>query len=303
VHNIYISLNILINNIKCTPGEITAIVLHELGHAFTWYENTVRTETTNQVLQNISKELFSKKENKDLEFVYRELTDKLKLSKADADSIINSQDKTIMEARVFEAISGFVVSQTKEERYNETSSEQLADQFATRFGYGRELIGGLEKIMKYYNLPEYNITTKSIYILGELAVYAGMISGMLLLMPGALVYALFAVMIGVLSSESNKDMTYDQIKDRYIRVRNELVSILKADIDTKDKTTILTSIYNLDLMIKNLGSYTPLIKYITDLLPGNKAIKSDREYQQLIETISNNNLFVKSAEFEQLTTN
>ena len=307
-HTAYIGLDVL-KEMQMTPGEITGIVLHELGHAFTWYEQSARTESTNQVLQNIAGELFSKKENKNLSYVYKELTDSLKISKEEAEQIINSQNQVIMGVRLFSAVTAYTASQLETERYSETSSEQLADQFATRFGYGRQLITALEKLYKFYGSGEYNSIARAIAYLLEASIFTVAILSIVSILSGfisppilvALFYSgLISLAIGFNSSESFKDMTYDSLKDRYLRVRKELIAMLKTNMTTEDKKLIISNISITDAAIKEIKEHKAILSYISDLLPSNRKIKDDRYYQQMLETFANNDLFLKASQFELL---
>lgn len=93
-------------------------------------------------------------------------------------------------------------------------------------------------------------------------------------------------------------MTYDSMKVRYIRVRNDAVNQLKISGFTKEQTrAILDSIYAVDEIIKKTYDLRTLPNYIADLifLDSRAAMKTYDE-QRLLESLSSNDLFIHSAE-------
>ncbi len=307
-HTLYINFNILYKQCQLSPGELTGIFLHELGHAFTWYEVAANTEHTNMVLQSICSELFSKKKNKDIGYIYRELTTTFNMSEKEVDSLINSQNETIMGMKLFTAVGFYMRSQVSKSRYWETTSEQMADQFATRFGYGRELLTGLDKLMKEVSTGDYRDGTTIFSMLFETVVYLTAIATSAAIMAGFVsgivvfyfIYSVFmSLLMGLSTSEAYKDMTYDGIKDRYVRIRNEAIGFLKdATISNEDKATVIESVKIMDNIMQSAKEHKVLASYIFNWTKANRALKEDREYQQLLETLANNDLFLKSAELD-----
>ncbi len=303
-HNLYLDLSNLFNYYKLTPGQVTAIMLHELGHAFTYYEYSNRLESTNQVLQTVFEELTSKKANKNITYVYKELA-KYDIKEKDIDAIVNSQNEIIMGTRLFMVAVGIYKSQLSIGKYDETASEQSADQFAARFGYGGELGIALGKIYGD-NTPEHNSAIRA-----NINIAVTLLIGFWLLILAVTVLTLsafgvfvsvyfsaFVIIMFMFSGTANRDMTYDNVIDRYKRIRQELINQLKdIDLLPKDTRTIIESIQSVDEIIKDAKPYRHIFQILSDLLvPSNAAAKSDIEMQQLLENLANNDLFLKSAE-------
>ncbi len=330
-HTLYMNIY---NNVKVelfTPGEMTAIMLHELGHAFTWYEYSDRLESTNQVMQTILSEL-SKKE-KNLTYIYRELEGSFKLSKEEIDDIVNTPSGIILGYKIFNVMIKEYTSQLPVDKYNETSSEQLADQFANRFGYGRELVCALDKLAKKHPGTTFGrvISTVTIGVLLTVAVTSfltfilvtlfsaspmlGLLFGIgvgIANIPTAIAAIIFGSIVGIVFLIIAKifnitgHMTYDQGVERYKRIRNDLISLLKVQgLHLEDKQSIINDVNNIDNIIKNPsikpGLVDSIIEGATNLF--RKEAVNDIKIQRLLEELASNDLFLKSAQLVTATAN
>lgn len=214
-NKLFINFHALINEYRLSSQEIVAIILHELGHAFYMCEFSDRLETTNQVLANVAKELLSKKE-KNLTYIYKELksiddtvTDKT------IDDIVNGNG-VIAGYKLFRTILNSVISQVADAKYDETSFEQLADHFPSKFGYGRPLITALDKMHIYFDNPEksesyntFNFITSTMQLLFTAMLLIGaIISGPIMSVFAVLYISILMRILG----EDMKDYTYDQLK-------------------------------------------------------------------------------------------
>ncbi len=72
-HSVYMNFTELVTTFKMEPGEITAILLHELGHGFYACEYSDRHASSNQILSNLSKELAKDKVKRNPDYIYKEL--------------------------------------------------------------------------------------------------------------------------------------------------------------------------------------------------------------------------------------
>jgi hypothetical protein len=194
-------------------------------------------------------------------------------------------------------------SQMSQNKYDETAFEQVADNFATRFGYGRDLISGLEKIVAGGGNVEKSKTASTISTLFELS----FISIMVVIITSAIgagfvvapvIYSLLMGVVFYASGEDVRDYTYDELKIRYKRIRNEFIAMLKeGDFDKTEQQKLIDSINYADKMIESTYVYESIYRKIANfLLPSNRAAKDSIKEQQFLEEMLHNDLFLKSAQ-------
>jgi len=311
-HPLFISFGLNLFIEKLTPGEVAAIILHELGHAFTYYEYSDRIMAVNQVLSTVAEELEKDNSKRDYTYIYNQLKDKLEIDSKDIDKILESKDPNIISGILFTAVSNTILKESKIGKYEETASEQLADQFAARFGYGRQLVLGLDKLMQKYS-PERNgfvrwfiifhqILGVFILITDIIAILnAGILSAAIYLLLKITILVSIALSI-VLSGDYTRDMTYDDLLFRYRRIRLDIIQQLKNKYYTAENSEkLIQDIKDIDRVMVEVkpfyGLYRPLLNI---LLPINYKAKKEIQYQQMVELLASNDLFIKAAELKAI---
>lgn len=320
---IYINIKVL-TQLKLNAAEITAVFLHELGHAFSSFEYSNRLNRTNQVLADLLQKTTNKKEmSKD--YLFKEL--KIlnpKTTNEELDKIF-SGDNIILGTTTFNFMKEMIESQLPSDYYNANSFETLADNFAARWGYGKELVTSLEKFQdKSIFNPEQSRFGQAIasvstviliigccYFFLQLvgasivltlgAVAAATASAALLAFYSILVTCLVGLIVGVyiLSHSSTfVPMTYDDLKYRYQRIRNQLIEMLKdTDLPKKQTTEVIDQVKVLDEIVAKTNNYKNLVTIILDFFtPGDKEVKDDMKMQRLLEELSANDLYLKAAQ-------
>jgi hypothetical protein len=304
-HTVYMNFDDLFGTLKLSPAEVTAVYLHELGHVFYTCSYSDRLETTNQVLTNVAVTIANKKEKTDVAYIYRELkTINNKVTEEEIDKLING-NKIIAGVTWFNVIVGSVDEQTDNGTYSQTSSEQLADNFASRFGYGKYLIIGLDKMHRHYGSPEkskalmrfLNFVTFFYFILGVGATFFFLTAGAI---PIGLFVGILTFIFLRVNGEDMKSYTYDELKIRYKRIRNETIEMFKSMkmSDSKAKE-LLEELEYMDRTIEETYKYSIYMNSLANFLfkSASKAEKSIKE-QQLLEELTFNDLFIKSKQLE-----
>lgn len=305
-HPVYISL--VYNKLDdLTPAENTAILLHEFGHAFTYYEYSNRTDTANQILSQLVAEFNNSKDSSKKDYLIKELGKQYNTSTKDVDDMLNTDNPSVLGMKIFRQYMKHVQSITPNAMYNQTSSEQLADSFASRFGYGRELITGLDRW--YKGTPERNkeegnldyIRGIFIGILSFIIIIGGLIAGGPMVLVSLLMLLIWFVIYSA-SGDVDKDWTYDDLKIRYTRIKHqyiERIKNLKVPKEILNKT--IADIKAMDKIIDKSYIYRgPLDSLKNALSLRNREAKKDIELQQLLEELAHNTLFLKSAELNNL---
>ena len=308
-----------------TPAEVTGLLLHELGHVFSEFELCDRLERTNQVLSDLSKVV---KENKVLEkkeYIVKELESIVNLTKDDIDKLLKSENRIAFGYNLFSVIGKEIKSQINIDKYNETSSEQLADNFAVRFGYGKELISYFEKNRKDFvitNRPNVFVIFVFLifYLLALTLIFVGIMgigtSSIFVLFLATLepvAYLLFGLYLinKVIKPDnsSNKDLepnvlNNDDVKNRYIRIRQQYIEkINQLDLPKDELKLVIEIIYSIDGIIKKTKDVdSGILNTIQKLLfSKQRNLYNEIELQRLLESLSHNDLFLKSAEFKLLS--
>lgn len=304
------------NTYKMTPGEVTAVYLHETGHAFTACEYANRMNTTNQVLQNLlDKALQKSTGSKD--YIYKELKQiNSKTTDEELEKIFGGQN-TIFGRETFKFLQDTVETQLGQARYDENAFETLADNFAARWHYGKQLVTALQKlqpagifdttnsfignaISSLFALFAIAMMVKLVFLLITTLSTAAAIGGFI----GAAGHSLqilwfgFILFMSILGhSTYMRTMTYDDLIYRYKRIRNQYVELLKdADLDSEQIKSSIEAVKALDLIINARGDYKNLVTIIVDFLtPGTGKIDDNVRLQRILEDLSANPLYIKAA--------
>lgn len=303
-HPLYINFVALVKMYDMTAAEITAVMLHELGHGFYCCYYSARMDQTNQVLASIWRNLTGT-EHGDLEYIYKELKDITPdVKKEEIDRVLNG-NRVVAGAAWFKIAVQIVKSQMLNDKYDETGFEQRADNFAARFGYGKPLVLSLDKL--FHGSPEKSTAILTFVQILNAAFTLGMIAMIFLVLipPLAITGIYFAFLswfILLLNKEDNQSYTYDKLKQRYVRLRQDLIDQLKNTKLHRDKVKeLLDGVYAMDESIKETRNVNLFSNRLANLLwrAGAKKILTSVEDQQLMEALASNDLFLRAAELQQ----
>lgn len=173
-NDVYICINInpkwvfkskIHDEMKLTPRELTAILLHEVGHNFSHSVMPIHDllETIKLAIQlrNMETIQLSNEENE-------MKTDSIKVNlKHNLDKLLQNTSNFIQNGKL--VLSGVLssLSTVDRERYMD---EKIADSFATSYGFGKDLSSGLAKLDKYFmNSTDKKVDKLSGIILGTLS--------------------------------------------------------------------------------------------------------------------------------------
>jgi hypothetical protein len=276
-----------------TPAEFAAILGHELGHIFTWYEMSSRFSRTNQVISEVSRVLMNPDKHKELSFVYRELSDTFEMDQREIDDLISSNRVLIGPKLAMIALKDFNKAAGRI-KYDDTSSEQLADQFATRFGYGIHLTTGLSKLTNFYQPSPIAMA-----IFDPTLMYLALSTLYALILPATLVVTIPLLVMAIFGNSSDSNFKhYDTLRDRFSRVKHQMIDTLKnRELSAEVVKDTLSNIEHLELLIKEAPSDTSLLDRISSIMTKKgRTNAAEEEQEKLMETLIHSDLFVKSAE-------
>lgn len=300
-----------IKKIKLTAEELTGCILHEIGHAFTFIEYAYRSVTNTSVLIDTFLENIDKKNRSPKDALI------LAYEKVSGDTSSDYKTKDAATATIY-MLDSFL----KENRFILTGSahssvdaEQLADQFMGRFGVGEYVITALEKIHGYFDKKEgVNIFKSNIFFCFWLA--SCTVFTILMFMWGMGVLGVLSIIViitgvygklfindlSVYDSDPGYTATYDDLKRRYTRIRNEIVRRLRTS-ETASKASVKSMIDSLDKVDAILKSVPDtkvslIDSIIRKLSSSTKHRLEIRNIERMIEDLSENNLYVAAAKIQ-----
>lgn len=289
--------------------ELIAGILHEIGHLFTDIELSDRLIRSNQVLSDLSKKIKNNKDLTNIEHEVKEIADYLNIDKKEIDEILNSKNRVSLGFNLFSKIIKTIDTEVKNDTYNQVTSEQLADNFAVRFGYGRYIVSGLEKLGSSNRRMLNGIVTflNIVWILDAIIISLMTIIGFFaipfFLFIDIYIFSYVIFMMILTNSLDNTELTYDEAKTRYNRIKHQYIEYINQNNLSKEELKEnLEAIYFIDEVMKKAGVNKNLFDKFRILFSSRlKGNLKEIEIQQLVEELAHNNLFVKSAEFDLLT--
>lgn len=306
---LFINFKKLFKDFKMTVPEVTAIILHELGHDFEGIFYSANINTTNQVLAEVARHISDSDRGGDVKYIYNRLRAVNPAMTMDIAEGLSSKNRVVMNMALYRLVVGTTNSLMSNHVYDRTNFESTADQFASRFGYANALVSSLEKLEKYGG-SEYQqsqeIFKGSIilmtlfgfwFILGAAMVFSlpgiGLVLGPLAMyICGIVIYAAYGT-----QRASQKDMTYDNIRDRYLRLRSQLVEFIKnQDLDRSVRERTLKQITDIDLIISEKKVFVSFLeKFNNKFFPSDRRAVIGIEFQQESERMIANDLFISAS--------
>lgn len=312
--------HLLINIGKCTAAELTAVLFHEIGHVFTHLEYSIRTAQNVQVLTDSVRDIVMKQNRgtKDmLKMVYEKNTN-MKVPK-------EFERMKTTEAALFVANGlasdkildlNTIKKNTSLQDHSFTDSEQLADQFAGRFGLGGPLSTALNKLMaidsgfKLFHMIMYVGNDQMISTSIFLALLAIITAGGSLILLGILwISFLSAALLNCIFRKSfyseeviSSGMTYDDIRRRFMRIKNELVRQIPS-VDDKDvRKQILNSILMVEKQMDAVPqAHSGIFEKIVMFFQYDKdAMRAYKRTEQMLENLISNDLHVSKVMIENI---
>ncbi len=285
---------------------LAAAVLHEVGHMFTFFVASVYTFTTVMPMLGIANRIMKTNTTEELTYVLERWNEEpTTLTKVDVEDLANKKKETIVTA----IVSNYTrdsKSIAKHNEYDYINAEYLADKFATRFGGGAHIVSMLDKVYTYVGARSKSTLTGFIFIEILLASFAAVyvlpyaIAGEILC--SILAGMGFVALLYTMGISNVSDGTYDTEVNRYKRIREDLVSMLKdKKIDRAIGDRIRLDIKRIDNILKTYNDYKSVFGYIMDfIIPSRRRINVQSEFYRQLESLGNNDLFIHAYDLRNL---
>lgn len=306
-----------------TNREVMAVHLHEQGHIFYPLAYSQELDYSNAILEDARKEILGAK--KDKRDILLKTFQKLGVgNKEELVDNLTSSNPAAFTKGMLKVIGEATLQHQTSGKYANTNFEALADNFASRFGLGQELVTALEKLVpfgvRWNDLFRYIKSTLAFmrYIrrLTNTLILANILVKNLKAVPflrGLIVgFMLFSDLVAVVftgywmlrtSGEAGKKYTYDDLVIRYTRIRQQMIQSIKSKELTKsDASVLISSVDMLGEIIKKGSNWrTPLDFLFNTLNPEDRRARDSVQRQQALEMMVNNDLFLGSLKLNQLS--
>lgn len=273
--------------------ELAAVLLHEVGHLFTYFEYLGTLVYTSHVIGAVAKSVYGiDSYDKRIDT----LVEAEKVLGVDIDNkeriaaTPNKRMRSLMAQSVLiSTIAQKSRSDTGYNIYEMRSCEQLADQFTTRHGAGKDLVFALDKMYRRY-------WDKSTMNTAEYTVFECI--KLILFMAGLFLFPITLTVYLLTANPTRK--IYDDPEARVKLLKQQMLQQLKdKNIDAIKKRQILADIEAVELVQSTLDDKRSLMElFWTTIMPSGRAAMKQQEAQKLIEGLLNNELIVTATKFE-----
>lgn len=311
----------LIKRPMWTDQELAAVILHEIGHLFTYYYTLSKQHRTNYIMDQLIR-YGDMERSVQIEFI----TQVNKVTGLDA----NVDNPNISELMVQVPVYGVKEIQREigTKYLDNQMTEIIADQYAVRFGAGVHLTLALDKLGRdSFFLTRSNQYDSKLWTVGSgtigLLMFYIPIHRLIYMRPQHIgmviehvvtttfrldfwrqpqVYYTFlgmaaAPVIDMLIGRTN--LPIDPM-DRYTRIRNDILQLLKnPDLPRDVVSSTLQDINAIDEIMKGLNTWKRPLQFIRETIYDGISGKGlSVKYQQRLEELANNQLFKQAAEFK-----
>lgn len=292
--NMFMPRDIMDSDRLLNAEETAAVILHELGHCFTYMEMAGRTLTTNQVLAGMLRVNDGTRSADVRETVFAKGRDLLKMNKEQREALLNAKGDAEVTAIVLDSAITLSRSELGFNIYDHVACEQMADQFCTRHGAGRPLVVALDKLggMDTGTFGSWQGIVNNVMSI-SLTLFAGIVFP---LGVGLCVLFLLAITSEHHIPEHNNDLA------RLNRVKHEINERLKnQDISVHEKKSLLKDAETVAAIASRYHDTLGWVQAISYMLRPN--YRNGRKFQILqnqLEALGANDLFAKAAKLSTI---
>lgn len=283
----------LLKNPAITSRGIASIILHELGHVFTFFERLLDLFNMNYAASAVATRILKLESDVERIEIISEYEKAVGVTIADKELVARqSKDGVIFVKLVTETIKNRRNIEGNE-IYSFRNFEQCSDQFAVRHGVGRDLHQALTVIERENGHTSHESWT--VHIMLETLKLLGFV------FMTAWSCGTFGLVVLLCARPLNK--IYDDPKERAVRIRNEMVGELKLKLTDERRKTVVEDLRALDVCIKEIEDKKTIMEAMWSyLIPSGRESEAKRKFDQQLEALGNNNLFYASSMLETVET-
>lgn len=280
-----------------TAEQIAAIYIHELGHAFTYFECLSDAFTLNYAIVAVTKAFLGTTDQKQKVLLLREVDQKLGIEIEDKEYLASKSVDVVISVIITDAIRR-KKSANGTELYDTRTWEALSDQFCSRMGGGQHLASALDVIYRKHSKRTY--WSDPVYYISEVL----RVTGIIVLMLLTLKFAMFGKFIGIclmLLSNPYTD-TYDRPAERITRIREDIASrLMDKSLTADEKKRTLEELKFIDGLIADMKDRYTFWQWVWRTVYPKVGTQVNRmENYKELESLANNNLYVHAATLSTL---
>lgn len=295
--------NPILDGSKGFSAEETAgILLHELGHGFTFLSCIADGIGSNYAIGRAIEECISTEDRKRRIAVIDAAATATGTEITDPATLAETASREGFEVVFANALRTRKRSRYGSPLYDLISAEQLADQFAARHGAGRAVVTGLDRLNRRFGVK--SLQNTSTWVMSEsvrslfqiFTLVSGTIASPVL---GGIALAVFGLTFVFMNPYED---SYDRPVDRFVRIRNDLVAALKdTGLSPLARKTIEADIATIDgvtQVYKDRDSfYQTVWRWFHP--KGAQQVQQKQLLKQVEELLSND-LFLKASQLQTL---
>lgn len=278
--------------------ELAAIIGHELGHVFTYFEKLTDTLVTNMIAVAASNKLMGLHTEKERLEVISEVEKQTGTKFKDKDVIANAADKDQAYTHIVVEVEHFRQNDMGSDAYANRTWERLADDFSARLGCGQELASALVKVQKNDPLGwvvDRSFMPMSLHVAIETTFWLTNVLAAVVA-PGAVATI---TLLSYLAADPATSV-YDRPEERLKAIRQTMVDQLKWVKDGEARKRILEDLDRLDSIVEGIKDKYSLMELVhLYLTPGGRKDRKAISFHKELESYIFNDLFVASAKHKQ----
>ena len=276
-----------------TAEEVAAIFLHEIGHVWSYFELLTLTAKTNLALRTVRQEFLNAPEETKM-VVVRESASALGFTAEEIDAIVKTKSVDRVDVAVINSQVRASYSELGFSLYDQRGWEFASDQFSTRMGGGAHVVTGLDKMHRKYGDPVYSslfthVVSNIVDVLGYLVI-------------SACTFGLVPLLSLVLGDPFCQGEIYDRPKERFTRVKHELIAYLRnSNADKARVTEVLSDLAIIEKALSKMQDRYGVGHYFWALIsPAGRRNRNNVAVQQALEVLANNELYVAAAQIKTM---
>lgn len=297
---------------KFSAEELTAGILHEIGHAFFAVATLGEYTWLNYYLTDGMDVLLGKKPNRykvellNYDYLAQNVDDQKQREQLLSDPSEKNLRRAVLEACYKQPRNHLT---TNVVRGSIKRDEQLADVFAMRMGFTRPLATFMDKVQRSSGAPgKRYLRSRTGFLAMEmvkaLSVFTSSLVGVGLAYPtlGLSLFLPLAVH-GWVKTDGSGSRVYDNPTERLVKMRRELVTQIKdLAVTPTAKLALDEDLKVLDNLLDKRNQYMSLWEAIGyTLAPGARREHYRLKHEELLEGLLANDLFVQANRFNQHT--
>lgn len=289
-----------------TPDEVASVVLHELGHLFSYFECLGEALVTSAALAYATSEFLGTTDVKKRIKVLTDVEQGLSVNLQNKEELCEIQNGEVLQTVILKERIEVTRSDMGAGIFDMRAWEAASDLFASRMGASKSLTSALSKL--YEGHASTYSTTR--YLLGQLCVVLNrvflLVAGVLLVSPYLRqvwlgVSFIFAAFAGVSQNPFIDD--YDPPGLRMEKIKRDLLGRLKdPELPKEYVKGILEDIDAIENLRERMTDReTFWQKAWVFISPSVRGARRTYNKVQELEQLANNSLYVKAAELKSLT--